>query len=38
MCAVDGAIVASLVDDGGDLRATLWGALVDVVEALAPVR
>lgn len=38
MCAVDGAVVAALVDDGGDLRATARAALVDVVDVLAPLR
>ncbi len=38
MCAVDGAVVAALVDDGGNLRATTMGTLLDVVDVLAPVR
>jgi hypothetical protein len=38
MCAVDGAVVAALVDDGGNLRATATAALVDVIDVLAPLR
>ncbi len=38
MYAVDGAVVAALVDNGGDLRATAKATLVDVIDVLAPVR
>jgi DNA-binding transcriptional regulator YbjK len=38
MCAVDGAVVAALVDDGGDFRSTARAALVDVIDVLAPLR
>jgi DNA-binding transcriptional regulator YbjK len=38
MCAVDGAVVAALVDDGGNLRATATATLVDVIDVLAPLR
>lgn len=38
MCAVDGAVVAALVDDGGNLRAAATAALVDVIDVLAPLR
>ena len=38
MCAVDGAVVAAMVDDGGDLRATARSTLVDVIDVLAPLR
>jgi DNA-binding transcriptional regulator YbjK len=37
-CAVDGAVVAAMVDDGGDLRATARSTLVDVIDVLAPLR
>jgi DNA-binding transcriptional regulator YbjK len=37
-CAVDGAVVAAMVDDGGDLRATARATLVDVIDVLAPLR
>jgi DNA-binding transcriptional regulator YbjK len=38
MCAVDGAVVAALVEDGGNLRATATATLVDVIDVLAPLR
>jgi DNA-binding transcriptional regulator YbjK len=38
ICAVDGAVVAALVDDGGNLRRTATGALIDVIDVLAPLR
>ena len=38
MCAIDGAVVAALVDDGGDPRATAKAALVGVIDLLAPLR
>jgi DNA-binding transcriptional regulator YbjK len=38
MCAVDGAVVAAMVDDGGDLRATARSTLIDVIDVLAPLR
>ena len=38
MCAVDGAVVAALVDDGARVRATATGALADVIDVLAPVK
>jgi DNA-binding transcriptional regulator YbjK len=38
MCAVDGAVVAAMVDDAGDLRATARSTLVDVIDVLAPLR
>ena len=37
MCAVDGAVVAAMVDDGGDVRATARSTLVDVIDVLAPL-
>jgi DNA-binding transcriptional regulator YbjK len=37
MFAVDGAVVAALVDDGGDVAARAKAALVDVVDVLAPL-
>jgi len=36
-CAVDGAVVAALVDDGGNLRRTATNALIDVIDVLAPL-
>jgi DNA-binding transcriptional regulator YbjK len=38
MCAIDGAVVAALVEDGGNLRQTTTAALVDVIDVLAPLR
>jgi DNA-binding transcriptional regulator YbjK len=38
MCAIDGAVVAALVEDGGNLRATATATLVDVIDVLAPLR
>jgi DNA-binding transcriptional regulator YbjK len=38
MYAVDGAVVAALVDDGGQLRTTSKTALTDVIGVLAPLR
>jgi DNA-binding transcriptional regulator YbjK len=37
MFAVDGAVVAALVDDGGDVIARAKTSLVDVVDVLAPL-
>ena len=37
VCAVDGAVVAALVDDGNSARASARATLVDVIDALAPV-
>jgi DNA-binding transcriptional regulator YbjK len=36
LCAVDGAVVAALVDDGRTARETARAALVDVIHVLAP--
>ncbi|HZA10342.1 TetR/AcrR family transcriptional regulator [Mycobacterium sp.] len=36
VCAVDGAVVAALVDDGNSARASARATLVDVIDALAP--
>jgi DNA-binding transcriptional regulator YbjK len=38
MFAVDGAVVAALVDDGGDVAERAKAALVDVVDVLAPLQ
>ena len=38
MYAIDGAVVAALVDDGGNLRVTAKATLVDVIDVLAPRR
>jgi DNA-binding transcriptional regulator YbjK len=37
MCAVDGAVMAALVDDGGDLHATARAGLVELIDVLAPL-
>lgn len=37
MYALDGAVVAALVDDGGNLRSTAKAALLDVIDVLAPL-
>ena len=37
VCAVDGAVVASLVDEGDGPRASARATLVDVIDVLAPV-
>jgi DNA-binding transcriptional regulator YbjK len=37
MCAVDGAVIAALVDDGGDLHATARAGLVELIDVLAPL-
>ncbi len=37
VCAVDGAVVASLVDDGEGPRATARATLIYVIDVLAPV-
>ena len=37
-CGIDGAVVAALVEDGGNLRATATAALIDVIDVLAPLR
>ena len=36
VCAVDGAVVASMVGDGDGPRATARATLVDVLDVLAP--
>ena len=36
LCAVDGALVSALVDDGGSPRETARATLVDVIDVLAP--
>lgn len=36
VCAVDGAVVAALVDDGDGPRATARATLIDVIDVLAP--
>jgi DNA-binding transcriptional regulator YbjK len=36
--AIDGAVVAALVEDGPNLRATVTAALIDVIDVLAPLR
>jgi DNA-binding transcriptional regulator YbjK len=36
VCAVDGAVVAALVDNGISARASARATLVDVIDALAP--
>lgn len=36
VCAVDGAVVAALVGDGGGPRATARATLIDVIDVLAP--
>ena len=38
VCAVDGAIVSALVDNGGSPRETARAALVDVIDVLAPLQ
>ena len=37
VCAVDGAVVAALVEEGETARASARAALVDVIDALAPL-
>jgi DNA-binding transcriptional regulator YbjK len=37
VCAVDGAVVASLVDEGDGPRASARATLIDVIDVLAPV-
>ncbi len=37
VCAVDGAVVSALVDDGGTPRANARATLVDVIDVLAPI-
>ena len=37
MYALDGAVVAALVDDGGNLRSTTKAALLGVIDVLAPL-
>jgi DNA-binding transcriptional regulator YbjK len=36
VCAVDGAVVASMVGDGGGPRASAKATLIDVIDVLAP--
>ena len=36
VCAVDGAVVSALVDDGGSARDSASATLVDVIDVLAP--
>ena len=37
VCAVDGAVVAALVDDGDGPRSTARATLIDVIDVLAPI-
>ncbi|MBV8928645.1 MAG: TetR family transcriptional regulator [Mycobacteriaceae bacterium] len=37
VCAVDGAVVAALVDDGEGARASARATLIDVIDTLAPI-
>jgi DNA-binding transcriptional regulator YbjK len=37
VCAVDGAVVASLVDDGEGPRSAARATLIDVIDVLAPI-
>lgn len=37
VCAVDGAVVASLVDDGDGPRSAARATLIDVIDVLAPI-
>jgi DNA-binding transcriptional regulator YbjK len=37
VCAVDGAVVASLVDDGAGSRSAARATLIDVIDVLAPI-
>ncbi|GAS92286.1 TetR/AcrR family transcriptional regulator [Mycolicibacterium brisbanense] len=37
VCAVDGAVVASLMDEGDGPRASARATLIDVIDVLAPV-
>ncbi|WP_123026100.1 TetR/AcrR family transcriptional regulator [Mycolicibacterium stellerae] len=37
VCAVDGAVVAALVDDGDGPRGTARATLIDVIDVLAPI-
>ncbi len=37
VCAVDGAVVSALVDDGGTPRDNARATLVDVIDVLAPI-
>ena len=37
VCAVDGAVVAALVDDGDDPRSAARATLIDVIDVLAPI-
>lgn len=37
VCAVDGAVVAALVDDGHSPRESARAALIDVIDVLAPI-
>lgn len=37
VCAVDGAVVSALVDDGGTPRDSARATLVDVIDVLAPI-
>jgi hypothetical protein len=37
VCAVDGAVVAALVDDGEGPRSAARASLIDVIDVLAPI-
>ena len=37
VCAVDGAVVAALVDDGDGPRSAARATLIDVIDVLAPI-
>jgi len=37
VCAVDGAVVSALVDDGGTPRDNARATLIDVIDVLAPI-
>lgn len=37
VCAVDGAVVSALVDDGGTPRDSARATLIDVIDVLAPI-
>jgi DNA-binding transcriptional regulator YbjK len=36
ICAVDGAVVSALVDDGQDPRTVARSTVIDVIDVLAP--
>ena len=37
VCAVDGAVVAALIDDGNGPRSAARATLIDVIDVLAPI-